>query len=55
MNEKKNLIQAIFSILALAIIPIAAFLLMESYGHNPFEEVREQAMWLNILLFELIA
>ena len=55
MNEKKNLIQAIFSILVLAIIPIAAFLLMESYGHNPFEEVREQAMWLNILLFELIA
>ena len=44
-----------FSVLGLAIIPVLAFLLMESYGHNPFEEVRERAIWLNILLFELIA
>ena len=51
----KTQIQGLFGVLSLVLIPIAAFLLMESYGHNPFEEVREKAMVLNILLFELIA
>lgn len=52
---QKNLLQASFSALMMVIVPVMAFLLMECYSHNPFEEVREQAMWLNILLFELIA
>ena len=55
LSMKKAPIQIVFSVLALCIVPVMAFLLMESYGHNPFEEVRKQAMWLNIILFELIA
>ena len=54
-QRTKNIVNTIFSVLGLGIIPITAFLLMESYGHNPLEEVRYPAMWLNILLFELIA
>lgn len=38
-----------------ALWPVIAFYLMEAYEHNPFVEVRSQAQWLNILLFELIA
>ncbi len=52
---KKIKKETILSVIALFFIPIAAFLLMEFYGHNPFEEVREKAMWFNIFLFELIA
>lgn len=52
--EKVNIEKAV-GILALLIVPVLAFLLMEWYGHNPFEEVREKAMWFNIFLFELIA
>lgn len=33
----------------------AAFLLMESYEHNPFQEVRPKAQLFNLLLFELAA
>lgn len=53
--SKKIQINKVFDILMLFLIPIAAFLLMEFYGHNPFEEVRTKAMWFNIFLFELIA
>ncbi|MBQ8278604.1 MAG: LTA synthase family protein [Roseburia sp.] len=42
-------------IIAMFIVPVAAFFLLEFYGHNPFEEVRTKAMWFNIFLFELIA
>ena len=52
---KKIKKETIVGIITFFIIPIAAFLLMEGYGHNPFEEVREKAMWFNIFLFELIA
>lgn len=38
-----------------ALLPIVLFWLMEFYEHNPFEEVREEALVLNILLFELLA
>ncbi len=38
-----------------AVCPVIAFYLMEAYEHNPFVEVRFQAQWLNIILFELIA
>lgn len=36
-------------------IPVLAFYLLEFYEHNPFTEVRTEAQWLNILLFELLA
>ncbi len=42
-------------ITAMFIVPVAAFFLLEFYSHNPFEEVREKAMWFNIFLFELAA
>jgi phosphoglycerol transferase MdoB-like AlkP superfamily enzyme len=37
------------------LVPVAAFILMETYEHNPFAEVRTDAFWLNIILFELMA
>ena len=55
ISIKRNPLQAALSVLAMAIVPAVAFFMMEYYSHNPFEEVREQAIWLNILLFELIA
>lgn len=54
-DKQKFYIAKAANILAVLLIPIAAFLLMEFYGHNPFEEVRTKAMWFNIFLFELIA
>lgn len=51
---RKNLDRYI-GIIAMFIVPVMAFLLLEFYGHNPFEEVREKAMWFNIFLFELVA
>ncbi|MCI5857129.1 MAG: LTA synthase family protein [Agathobacter sp.] len=37
------------------IAPVVIFILMESYEHNPFAEVRPEAFWFNIILFELLA
>lgn len=51
---RKNLDRYI-GIIAMFIVPVLAFLLLEFYGHNPFEEVRTKAMWFNIFLFELVA
>ena len=42
-------------LLCLVAVPVLAFYLMESYTHNPFEEVRPWAQFFNIVLFELIA
>ena len=36
-------------------VPVLIFLLMESYEHNPFSEIRPEAFGFNILLFELLA
>ena len=55
VNKQKAYIENAVGIITLLIVPVLAFLLMEWYGHNPFEEVREKAMWFNIFLFELIA
>ncbi len=57
MKKKKEKLQLqnIMGIIALLVIPVIAFFLMEFYGHNPLEEVREKARWFNIILFELIA
>lgn len=52
---KREYIEKIFGVLAMVFIPVLAFLLLEWYGHNPFEEVRTKAMWFNIFLFELAA
>ena len=38
-----------------SVIPMIAFYLMESYEHNPFEEVRSKAQCFNVILFEFIA
>lgn len=59
-NSKKRLfskewLQGAIGVIAMLVLPVAAFYLMEFYGHNPFEEVREKATILNIWLFELIA
>ena len=51
---RKNLDKYI-GIIVMFIVPVLAFFLLEFYGHNPFEEVREKAMWFNIFLFELAA
>ncbi|MBR3770333.1 MAG: LTA synthase family protein [Lachnospiraceae bacterium] len=55
VNRQKVYIEIAVGIIALLLVPVLAFLLLEWYGHNPFEEVREKAMWFNIFLFELIA
>jgi phosphoglycerol transferase MdoB-like AlkP superfamily enzyme len=47
----KKVLQGIAAVL----IPILSFVLMELYEHNPFAEVRQEAIFLNILLFELLA
>jgi hypothetical protein len=36
-------------------VPVLSFILMELYEHNPFAEVRTEAVFFNILLFELFA
>jgi phosphoglycerol transferase MdoB-like AlkP superfamily enzyme len=40
---------------AALVLPACFFYLMEFYTHNPWEEVRQQAQWFNIFLFELAA
>lgn len=47
--------EIIFNVIFFSIFPIVAFYLMEFYEHNPFEEVRFMAGFLNIILFELFA
>lgn len=39
----------------MVLLPVVAFFLVEAYWHNPFAEVRIQAKWMNILIYELIA
>ena len=52
---KKAIIGKILNVVIFVLVPIALFYLMEAYEHNAFEEVREKAQWLNIILFELLA
>jgi phosphoglycerol transferase MdoB-like AlkP superfamily enzyme len=40
---------------AFLLVPVLSFILMESYEHNPFAEVRTEAILFNIILFELSA
>lgn len=42
-------------IIGFAIVPVVAFYLMEAFEHNALAEVRHEAQWFNILIFELIA
>lgn len=51
MRNKK---EQIGDLLLLAIVPVLCFYLMESYTHNPFEEVRQRAQLLNIIFFEIV-
>lgn len=51
---RKNLDKYV-GIIVMFLVPVLAFFLLEFYSHNPFEEVREKAMWFNIFLFELAA
>lgn len=54
-NTKNVYIEKIIGIIAMLLIPVLAFLALEFYSHNPFEEVRTKAVWFNIFLFELAA
>ena len=54
-NGQKAYIEKTIGIIVMIIVPVLAFFLLEFYSHNPFEEVREKAMWFNIFLFELAA
>ena len=54
-NGQKAYIENTIGIIVMIIVPVLAFFLLEFYSHNPFEEVREKAMWFNIFLFELAA
>lgn len=57
-QKEKNGKQRLWSVLqavAFSVVPIAVFYLMEFYEHVPWKEVRPQAQWLNIVLFELLA
>lgn len=42
-------------LIGFAIVPIISFYLMEAFEHNALAEVRQEAQWFNILIFELIA
>ena len=62
MNEKDGPKAAIEDVkrwtrylIGFAIVPIISFYLMEAFEHNALAEVRQEAQWFNILIFELIA
>lgn len=62
MNEKDEPKSAIEDVkrwtrylIGFAIVPIISFYLMEAFEHNALAEVRQEAQWFNILIFELIA
>ena len=55
VNKQNAYIEKAVGIIAMFLVPVLAFFLLEFYSHNPFEEVREKAMWFNIFLFELAA
>lgn len=62
MNEKDGPKSAIEDVkrwtrylIGFAIAPIISFYLMEAFEHNALAEVRQEAQWFNILIFELIA
>lgn len=62
MNEKDGPKSAIADVkrwtrylIGFAIVPIISFYLMEAFEHNALAEVRQEAQWFNILIFELIA
>lgn len=62
MNEKDGTKSAIEDVkrwtrylIGFAIVPIISFYLMEAFEHNALAEVRQEAQWFNILIFELIA
>jgi len=50
-----KVVWTIVKVIIFALLPIAMFYLMEAYEHNAFEEVRDMAQTLNIILFEIIA
>lgn len=53
--EITNIKRRIGYMIGFAIVPVIAFYLMEAFEHNAFAEVRQEAQWFNILIFELIA
>ena len=62
MNEKDGPKSAIEDVkrwtrylIGFVIVPIISFYLMEAFEHNALAEVRQEAQWFNILIFELIA
>ena len=53
--SKKSIFVKILNVVIFVLVPIVLFYLMEAYEHNAFEEVRQKAQILNIILFELLA
>ncbi|MBQ1680654.1 MAG: LTA synthase family protein [Agathobacter sp.] len=53
-KTKKERIQLAVNILIATVVPAMLFYLMEFYEHNPFVEVRAEAQFFNVLIFELI-
>lgn len=52
--ERKKIQKALFFVVY-ALLPIGTFYLMESYEHNALLEVRTEAQFFNIFIFELLA
>lgn len=54
-NQKKKIVTVSGKAILFSLIPVICFYLLEFYQHNPFEEVRTEAQFFNILLLEIIA
>lgn len=54
-NQKKKIMTVSGKVVLFSLIPVICFYLLEFYQHNPFQEVRTEAQFFNILLLELIA
>ena len=54
-GSRTSVVGTVIKIILFTLVPVLLFYLMESYEHNAYEEVREKAQYLNIILFELLA
>ena len=55
MELDRKKIQPVLYFVVYALLPIGTFYLMESYEHNALLEVRTEAQFFNIFIFELLA
>ena len=52
--ERKKIQRALYFVVY-ALLPVGIFYLMEAYEHNALLEVRTEAQFFNIFIFELLA